>query len=117
MIAELFTHLRTIPAINNRAYAAYAPQDVANPYIVFRLIAGSRRYSHDGFSSLSVDRVQVSVYADTYATARGVADEVINRMESWATAQATFMASQVDIYEEETKLYHIPVDYEVWHNM
>jgi hypothetical protein len=38
-------------------------------------------------------------------------------MEGWTGVQAAFKVNELDFYEEDTKMYHIPVDFMIWHNL
>jgi len=91
-----------------------APQNTTKPFCVYQLISPNREYSHSGYSGLSKPRVQISCYAETYDGAHAVADKVIEAVEAWPGAtniQAAFIDNQQDMYDSETDLYHVPVDF------
>jgi len=102
-----------VSLVSNRVYAGVAPQKVTTPYIVFSKISAGRQYTHSESGGLSRDRVQVSVFSTGYLTAKGVVAQVVTALEGFA--QAGFKENEIDIYESETNLFHVPVDFFIWH--
>lgn len=103
--------------VGTRIYPGTAPQGTSKPYIVYRKVSAGKEYSHAGSASLSRDRVQVSVFSTGYLTAKNVVAKVITAMETATVFQATFKANELDLYESETKVFHVPVDFFVWHSL
>lgn len=110
--------------VGTRIFPIVAPQSTAMPCVVFIKVSNDRKYSHGGFSGLSETRFQLSCYAEKYETdgatvgALAIAAQVTAAMEAWPGAagiQAVFADSERHIYEEETGIYHIPLDFIVWH--
>lgn len=58
--------------LGGRAYWKKAPQGVSRPYVVLHKIGGNRTHNMQGPDSLTVSRVQIDGYADTYANAKAV---------------------------------------------
>lgn len=56
------------PVASGRASWGRAPQGTAFPYLVLNLISAPREYTSSGQDKLVVARVQVDIYAETYAT-------------------------------------------------
>ena len=109
----LFNKLKDVNLVSNRVYAVKAPQGVDKPYIVYSKVSNQREYSHDGFADLSRARMQVSCYADSYGSAKQVAEEVISTLEGWENV--SFLVNEQDLYEEDTGIYHVPVDFFIWY--
>ncbi len=103
--------------VSNRVYPNVAPSGVDRPYLVYRLVSPGRDYTHAGFSDLSESRFQVSVFADNYGSAKNTAKQVKDGLEGWKTSEvlATFLAGEMDLYEDDTKIHHIPLDFWIWH--
>lgn len=110
--------------VGTKIFPIVAPQGTARPCVVFLKVANDRKYTHTGFAGLSETRVQVSCYADAYETdgatvgALAIAAQVTAAMEAWPGAagiQAVFADGERHIYEEETDVHHIPLDFIVWH--
>lgn len=119
LYSRLTTYAPLEALISTRVYAVAPPQDVVLPYCVCSKVSNQRQYSHDGYSSLQRPRIQVSCFATGYLIAKQIAEQVIAALESWPGAdnvQAAFMENEIDLYEQDTKLYHVPVDFLIWMN-
>lgn len=101
-----------------------APQDVAAPYLVFFKVSGPRVHSHDGVSDLANPRFQFSCFAGTYYEAKQVAEQVQTALDAYSgtmggaggvSVGACFYENETDIYETDANLFHVAVDYLIWH--
>jgi hypothetical protein len=108
----LFTELKKVSGISDRAYATIAPQTATSPYIVFTQVSPGREYTHDGYSHTAA-RYQVACYATTAKAAQDVADSVVSTLEGWS-GYVAFLDGAVDGYESDVKLFHVIVDFIVW---
>lgn len=114
----LFARLKAqVPTVANRVYAGIAPQTVTKPYLTYHKLSPGFTYAHDGRSKLAGPRIQVSVFAETYLSAKAVEKEVITALEDWRTdkVDGAFVESAQDLHEQETGLHHIPIDAFIWH--
>lgn len=111
--------------VAGRVFYNMARQDVETPYIVLRRVSGPRLYSLDGPIGLYPARFQLSIFATTYYEAKCIADGIRSVLSGASgalvesptdTIGAAFLDNEVDMYEEETQLHHIAVDYLVWVN-
>ena len=113
-------------SVNNRVYAIKAPVGVANPYIVFSVISGNFIHSMGGDSGLTETRVQFSVFGDEYGVVKTVVEDLKrtyrNYIESGGAlmgsaqwVQSTLLTNEVDMYEDDTNLYHTVLDIMFWH--
>ncbi len=118
MEKTLFTKLKTVTNVSNRVYPVLAPSGATLPYIVYRLVSPGRIYSHKGFGNLSQSRFQISVFSNTYDSAKATAKQVKDSIEGWEASgvSSTFLASEMDLYEKDVKIYHISLDFIIWHN-
>ena len=112
----LLSHGTTYPV-----YGGVAPSTAVTPYIVFSLISDVSNYTHAGFDQTATARVQASCYSTaSYAQAANVAAAVVTAMNS---APGTYgvdiahKANELDLYEEASKAYHVPVDFRIWHTV
>lgn len=96
-------------------------QDSDLPAITFRRVSTGR------FPAMSVDasvvkgRFQVDCWAATYASARALKAAVKSAMSRWRTTTGitvhdTFMISEIDFFEQDTKQFHIAIDFEINYN-
>lgn len=111
--------------VGQRIYYVKAPQDVTVPYVVLFKVSGVREHSHDGASGLGNPRFQVSCFAETYYQAKQIAQQVQSALQGFSGTMggeggtpvgASFYANEMDIYEEATKLYHVALDFMLWHS-
>ncbi len=113
---ELFEYLvAEVPSVDGRVYAVVAPQSPARPYIVTSKVASTRIYSHDGDSELTRELFQISCYHTGYESIKDTVEEVIDAMEDWEFR--SFMVSETDTYEQDVGLFHVMLDYHVWHKL
>lgn len=110
--------------IGQRLYYVKAPQDVAKPYVVFFKASAPREYSHDGASGLARPRFQFSCFAMTYKKAKQIAEAIRGVIEAFSGTMggaggvevgSCFCINESDIFEDNTQLYHVAVDYLIWH--
>ena len=118
----VFNFIKTnVPLISNRIYAAYAPQAVAKPYIVYMKVSAPREYYMEGPQDIVRARFQFSVYATGYSSCKAVVKELQDALSGFSGAMGTvsvpgaFYDNEQDAYEEDTGLFHCPVDYFIWH--
>jgi hypothetical protein len=104
-------------SVGTRIYPAVAPLTATLPYLVYRKVSANKQYEHSGPSSLTFDRVQVSVFSAGYVAGKAIAQDVTVALEGWGDAQAVFKANELDLYESGPKVYHTPVDFLIWHNI
>ena len=117
LYSYLSTHVGLSALVGTRIYPVDALEQGAKPYCVYAVISEIRHYSHGGYSNLSEYRIQISCYGDTNASARAVVAQVIAALEAWPSVnpnvQKSFFENDFFIYEPETELHHIPVDFMV----
>lgn len=110
--------------VSTRIHFARAPQDVANPYIIVIKIDAPREHSHDGSSQLAHPRFQLSIFASTYSQAKNIAAAVQAALQGYSGTMGgaggvavgnVLYEDENDLYEEETRLFHVACDYIIWH--
>ena len=117
------TALATI--VGERIYYVNAPQDVETPYIVFFKVSATRGRSLTGTSHLVTSHFQFSIFSETYYEAKQIAEQIqlalqdknneIIGGDSGVRVSIQYDGEQ-DLYEPETGLYHIPVEYLIDYN-
>jgi hypothetical protein len=101
--------------IGTRFYAVQAPHKTDAPYCVYRTISNPPEYTHSGKDG-SHARFQVSCFAETYKAALQVAEQVINALHAWPHSdevKSVFVNDTQDLYDDTTKMYHVPVDFTI----
>ena len=123
-LKELLADSGVTNLIGERLYYVKAPQDVTKPYVVFFKASGPREYSHNGASALARPRFQFSCFATTYYQAKQIAEAIRAAIEAFSGTMggaggvevgSCFCINESDMYEEDTRLFHVAVDYLIYH--
>jgi hypothetical protein len=111
--AQLYSLLANATDAAARVYPLVAPQDVARPYITFQgfdvpdTVLG-------GKTGLVHTRMQVDGYATTHALADTLKAQIEAQMAGWSVQNVELSAQ--DLYETDTKLFRVLLDYSIWHD-
>ena len=122
---SLYTWLvANIALIGTRVYPRKLPQDATFPALTYFEVSGDRWVTHQGEDGVSEGRYQISCWAkdgttgvDGYAIAKGIADEVITKLNCFTglmdttTIQACRYLNEVDLGDEEMNLHQIALDF------
>lgn len=103
------------PTLGGRFYPQGAvPDGVARPYGTYFVVSETPDNVLQGNGTFANSRVQIDVYADTYAAARAAWTLVRDAMASSALANTLAVAQ--DLFEEEAALYRVSGDFSIWHD-
>ena len=120
--SNMRTYLDNSTSVTGTFYLRVGTQEAVTPYgIVFKVSPG-KDYTHTG-SGLSQSRLQCSCFADTYLDAKNFAREVITAMEAWPNSTSTtatgvqtvFLEGEMDLFDDASKVHHVPLDFFIWH--
>lgn len=114
MLESFVTLISNATDAEDRVYPQVAPDGVRRPFIVYQRISMNSENVLDGRTGLINTRLQVDVYATTYAQAQQIAAAIDALMDGW-TFQNISIVSQ-DLFESEVKLHRVVSDYSVWHD-
>ena len=110
---QVLTLLISATAAGVRVYPLTAPDGVAKPYITYQRISSNSENVLSGSSGLTNTRVQIDVYATTYAQATSISAQVEVLMSAWAVQNVSVLLQ--DFFEDQVKLFRISHDYSLWH--
>jgi hypothetical protein len=114
MTQDLFALLSSgATAAGARVYPVIAPDLVLRPYIVYLRVTSNDENVLSGATGLYNTRIQLDMYADSYAAAQALAAQVDARMAGWIMQNVSLGAQ--DLYEPDPKLHRVRADYSVWH--
>lgn len=106
--------------VGNRIYPKNLPQDAVRPAIVYQLIAQETPQPQQvvGATDLIRARYQFDCWADTFRAARNVRDQLRLALKRWQTAgppvvQVAFALSEIDLFEDDTRLFNCSADFEI----
>jgi len=111
--------------VGSRIYYVKAPQDVVKPYVVIQKISAIRFYAYSGESGLDDTRVQISIFATTYASCKAIAAAIQTAISAFVGTMggaggvyvgACFYDNEVDLpFDDTLKLYGLALDYKLLH--
>lgn len=104
--------------IATRVYPNVLPQNVTLPAISYRRVTAERISAMGSDSGVVRARFQFDVWAVSYADARAVTEQLRGALQRWRNAsgtviQDTFFLNEIDLYEDETRVHHVAVDFEI----
>lgn len=98
--------------VSGRCYPLNAPDPVAKPYITFQVISNIPSVSLDGPNGTENRRIQIDIWASTYGAAKTLENSVKAAMV--AASFVNVPLSTGDLYENDTQLYRVSMDYSIW---
>jgi len=110
--------------VGDRIYPIILPQKISFPAVTYQRISGIREYSQSGPSGLAHPRFQFSCWAKKYQEAKAIAEQVRLALDGYkgmmggpdgVRVDAVYIEDDHDIYDPETKIYHIALDVVIWH--
>lgn len=119
IIHEALTAFAGLAAlVSTRIYTLVLPQDVSYPAVTITKVSQLREntMSNSGGSGVENQRCSIDIFDGTLASCEAVAEQI--RLALIAYESTNFKAVQVfnlDLYEDDTKLYHVVVDYSIWY--
>lgn len=119
MIDALATYLRE--TVCARTYPTRLPTAPTYPAIRYTVISAPVEYELAGESTLQPVTVQLSCYAQSYADVRALAETVRSTLSAYrgyiggVWVEPISVRVLADMYESDDRLYHIPVELEVWY--
>jgi len=117
---ELFTKLTTALSaqVGTRVYPLRAPEKYSTPLLVYQCT--QRDFIHDlnGAGDRAISRMQIDVYASSYATASSIATAIKTALTGWTYPHGIFFEGQQDLPEDTVKpiLYRVSQDWLIHHD-
>jgi len=124
LYAYLTNYAELTALVGDRIYPVILPQNTTLPAVTFQRISGIREYSQSGPSGLAHPRFQFSCWAEKYEEAKAVAEQIRLALEGYkgmmggsdgVRVDAIYVEDDHDIYDPETKEYHVALDAIIWH--
>ena len=124
LVAYLLADTALAALVATRIYWVEKPQAVVNPVMVLTRISGNRNYHMLGAANFVESRVQFDCDGLTYASAKGVARALRDRLSGFRGTQGTiafygcFLESERDTFDEAPttdKLFRTSLDFIIHH--
>jgi len=113
--------LDQVTALGTRVYPLQLPQSPTLPAATYgRVSMGSPDQTFDGPSGMRGPRIRVDVWDDTYGGARTVATAIRTALDGYrgpAGAEeiaGSFEVLEQSLYEDDTKLHRVMLEFQVW---
>ena len=116
---KLYTLLSTTNRITDitelRIYPVLLPQGAAAafPAVTYQRVSADRVYSLSGYSTLENVRIQIDCWATSFETVKDLGDKMRQTVDG-ATAFASNLISDQDLYEDELGVYRVSMDFSLW---
>lgn len=107
--------------VSTRIYSMRMPQTPTLPAVVFYRISNRRELVQNGDAGYARTRFQIDCWGSTYSSVKGVADAVRQRMQAYSgtmsglTVQRVAHLNDNDVFEEDTEIFGVSMDFEIWH--
>jgi hypothetical protein len=99
--------------VGQRIAAGILPEGEVRPYVTYSLVTGERIPSMTDSGLMRHARMQVNCWSPSYSEAKQIALAVQTAIEASALFEVVFISDQ-DLYDPETNLFYMVLDYSVW---
>ncbi len=109
--AEIRTQIKTLTSLSN-VNLVIAPQSATGTYAVVTRISGSQATTHDGRDNTRICRIQVDIWADTYANAKDTAILAYGLCDySSDTVALVMLDNEIDRHDADSNKYGVTLDF------
>jgi hypothetical protein len=119
IIQDLRAYLTdAVPDLNDRLYPLRAPEKFAPPLLVYQVTGRSTDHTFDGVTEYTITKVQLDVYAPTYAVTVTLSDAVVAAMSAWSAPKAVHFDNEIHLDEAtvEPPLFRVSLDWSITHD-
>jgi hypothetical protein len=100
----------------DKVFFVRALKDTPAPYITITTISSPRGLTHDGSDETAVSRIQVSVFATTYAELKSLCAEVYTLHGTSADDVAIIeLVNEIDLWDGNQDILSTAIDFTVRH--
>ena len=109
--------------VDSRIYPVLLPQKSILPAVTYTRLVTPLLHELDTTSVLPHPTFQFDCWAESYARAKDVAEQVYIALDMYRgamgayTVEASITESSRDSYDPATKLWHVMVDVEIWYEV
>lgn len=104
-----------------RIYPILAPQNVADPYVVYTMISNSAVGALAADTDFEIPRYQVSAWSQNVDTARAVGDQIKDALKRYSGTNDSVVivdslyVNRTELLDPDTYFYQNALDFEIWH--
>jgi hypothetical protein len=116
VVARLGASPGVTALVATRIYPMLMPQTAPLPAVTYQRISTERVQGLRGSLGLIDPRVQVDSWAETYGTAKRVAEQVRLALDGYTTPGGLFsmILAERDLLEEDGLRHRVSQDYSIW---
>lgn len=121
---HLSNHAGLTALVGTQIYPIVIPQGKTPPMVTFQKINGPRVHAMQQDAGMAYPRFQVSCWGMTYKSAKDVAAQVRAALQDFkgtmggvggVVVSGVFIEDENDLYEPGTQVYHVALDFIIWH--
>jgi hypothetical protein len=102
--------------VGTAIYPQEIPQDYPLPAITYHRSGNEPQYALDGETTLKNPQFAIDIWCESYEQARTLTDYVKAAMGAESSRFTAVQTTEFEIYEDDSGVHHISLDYSVWHN-
>lgn len=106
--------------VGTRIYPSVLPQPPAFPSITIQVVGSNTVLSHQGYSGLLSDLVQIDAYSKTQVEADALARRIRNMIDGWrgtaaqVTSPGAFRRTAATYFDQDAEAFRIRQDFTIW---
>lgn len=121
---SLVTYLKTQSAVTDligtspmRFHPSTDTSNPTYPLIVYRKISAEREHDLDGARGTAKSRYQMDVLADTYTSAKSVAEALRKSLDGYTTQEflSVKLENELEGFDQDTDTQRITMDFIIYH--
>lgn len=123
---DLYLYLTTDPGISalagSRVYPVKLKEGATLPAVTYQRVSTARTYAHAAASGLAHPLFQITAWGKQYEEARALADAIIAALNGYrggmgqSSALASFLDSEVALYDPDAMAFQVALTVSIWHH-
>lgn len=101
--------------VGQRYYSLRAPQTVLQPYIIISMPTHAITSHLKGVTKLENAQVRFDIFGPSYPQLTMLKELIVDMMDQSSTFSSVYTFGS-EMYEDDTKLYHLVFDFSVWND-
>lgn len=99
--------------VSTRIYPQWLPQETTLPAVTFTQVSENPQNTIGGELALRNHQYQFDIFATSYASAQSVVAALNTAVQSASAFQA-YRLTQQELYEPQTEVHRVSVDFSLW---
>jgi hypothetical protein len=103
-----------VAVLGNRYYSLRAPQNTLTPYCIISMPTHSIVGHLKGVTKLEKAQIRFDLYGPSYPQLTALKESIVGMMDQASAFSASYWFGS-EMYEDDTRFYHLTFDFSVWH--